>query len=130
MLGYFEECALFSFATVFRTKLRNYCFRTCAFAQFKFKDVIQNNGGVVNSLNIQDAIEASGGVPLYARMYAEDPDHFQQEINESVRRSIDGLRRSSRFDEWNTVTESVYAFEWPDGWNGIDADTWPEKDKF
>ncbi len=23
-----------------------------------------------------------------------------------------------------------YAFEWPDGWIGIDADVWPEKENF
>jgi hypothetical protein len=40
------------------------------------------------------------------------------------------LPKKTAVHEWNVVTDSVYAFEWPEGWVGIDADTWPEKDKF
>jgi hypothetical protein len=40
------------------------------------------------------------------------------------------LPRKTALHEWQIVTHSAFAFEWPDGWVGVDADGWPERDKF
>jgi len=40
------------------------------------------------------------------------------------------LPKKTAMHEWNLVDDFAYAFEWPDGWMGIDRDEWPPKDKF
>uniref|UniRef100_A0A7S3DMJ3 Uncharacterized protein n=1 Tax=Entomoneis paludosa TaxID=265537 RepID=A0A7S3DMJ3_9STRA len=40
------------------------------------------------------------------------------------------LPKKTAVHEWEIVKHSAYAFEWPDGWVGIDSDTFPERDKF
>lgn len=40
------------------------------------------------------------------------------------------LPKKEAVHEWKLVNEFAYAFEWPDGWVGIDADVWPSRDKF
>jgi hypothetical protein len=42
------------------------------------------------------------------------------------------LPRKTAVHEWKLVNDIAYAFEWPDGWIGIDANVWPDrnKDKF
>ena len=40
------------------------------------------------------------------------------------------LPKKTAVHEWREVADFAYAFEWPDGWIGIDADVWPTKDKF
>jgi len=40
------------------------------------------------------------------------------------------LPKKTAVHEWEVVRTSHYAYEWPDGWVGIDADVWPERDKF
>ena len=40
------------------------------------------------------------------------------------------LPKKTAMHEWNTVDDFAYAYEWPDGWVGIDRDTWPSRDKF
>ena len=40
------------------------------------------------------------------------------------------LPKKTAVHEWREVADFAYAFEWPDGWIGIDADVWPSRDKF
>jgi hypothetical protein len=40
------------------------------------------------------------------------------------------LERKTKMHEWENIDYFVYAYEWPDGWIGIDADTLPSKDVF
>jgi len=40
------------------------------------------------------------------------------------------LKRKSKLHEWENVDTSAYAYEWPDGWIGIDADIRPKKTEF
>jgi len=40
------------------------------------------------------------------------------------------LDRKSKMHEWENVDKSLYAYEWPDGWIGIDAEVRPEKTQF
>lgn len=40
------------------------------------------------------------------------------------------LPRKNALHEWVTVNQSVYAFEYPDGWVGIDGDEYPKRDIF
>ncbi|KAL7570491.1 hypothetical protein ACA910_004272 [Epithemia clementina (nom. ined.)] len=40
------------------------------------------------------------------------------------------LPKKTGVHEWPIVTHYAYAFEWPDGWVGIDADVLPQRDKF
>lgn len=40
------------------------------------------------------------------------------------------LPKKEAVHEWKLMNEFAYAFEWPDGWIGIDADEWPSRDKF
>ena len=40
------------------------------------------------------------------------------------------LPKKTAMHEWNIVDDFAYAYEWPDGWVGIDRDTWPLRDKF
>ena len=40
------------------------------------------------------------------------------------------LPKKTALHEWEVVDEPRYAFEWPDGWIGIDADEWPSRDVF
>lgn len=40
------------------------------------------------------------------------------------------LPKKTAVHEWRVVDDMAYAFEWPDGWAGIDADVWPERDVF
>ena len=40
------------------------------------------------------------------------------------------LERKTKLHSWENVDKFAYAWEWPDGWIGIDADTWPSKEVF
>ena len=40
------------------------------------------------------------------------------------------LDRKTAVHEWKIVDDFVYAYEFPDGWMGIDFDTFPTRDKF
>lgn len=40
------------------------------------------------------------------------------------------LSRKTALHTWVDVDHYAYAYEWPTGWNGIDADVLPSKDKF
>jgi GDP-fucose protein O-fucosyltransferase len=40
------------------------------------------------------------------------------------------LEKKTAVHEWNTVDDFAYAFEWPDGWIGIDGDVFPSREKF
>lgn len=40
------------------------------------------------------------------------------------------LPKKTAVHEWKVVDDFVYAFEWPDGWVGIDKDEFPIRDKF
>ena len=40
------------------------------------------------------------------------------------------LEKKEGVHQWVVIDDARYAFEWPDGWIGIDADEWPSKDKF
>ena len=40
------------------------------------------------------------------------------------------LERKTALHTWGNVNEFKYAYEWPDGWIGIDADDLPDHDKF
>lgn len=40
------------------------------------------------------------------------------------------LPKKTAVHVWPNVTHYAYAFEWPDGWIGIDADVVPQRDKF
>ncbi|KAL7570496.1 hypothetical protein ACA910_004277 [Epithemia clementina (nom. ined.)] len=40
------------------------------------------------------------------------------------------LPRKTALHEWPVIARHAYAFEWPDGWAGIDADAFPARDKF
>ncbi len=40
------------------------------------------------------------------------------------------LPKKEAVHEWKLVNEFAYAYEWPDGWIGIDADVWPDRNKF
>jgi hypothetical protein len=40
------------------------------------------------------------------------------------------LARKTKMHTWEDVDHFAFAFEWPTGWVGIDADTTPLKDKF
>jgi len=40
------------------------------------------------------------------------------------------LERKTKLHEWETVDKSRYAYEWPDGWIGIDADLRPNRTIF
>ena len=40
------------------------------------------------------------------------------------------LPKKEHMHEWTTIDHVAYAFEWPDGWIGIDADVWPSRDTF
>lgn len=40
------------------------------------------------------------------------------------------LPKKTAVHEWKLVNDFAYAYEWPDGWIGIDADVWPSRDKF
>ena len=40
------------------------------------------------------------------------------------------LERKTKLHTWENVDTSAYAYEWPDGWIGIDADIHPKKTEF
>jgi hypothetical protein len=40
------------------------------------------------------------------------------------------LERKSKLHKWENVDTSVWSYEWPDGWVGIDADIIPKKTEF
>jgi GDP-fucose protein O-fucosyltransferase len=40
------------------------------------------------------------------------------------------LEKKEGVHQWVVIDDARFAFEWPDGWIGIDADVWPSKDKF
>ena len=40
------------------------------------------------------------------------------------------LSRKTAMHEWKIVDDMAYAFEWPDGWAGIDRDEFPSRDVF
>jgi hypothetical protein len=40
------------------------------------------------------------------------------------------LPKKTAVQQWNNTNEFAYAYEWPDGWIGIDADAWPSRDVF
>jgi len=40
------------------------------------------------------------------------------------------LPRKRKMHDWEVVDTNVYAFEFPDGWIGIDADVYPSRDRF
>lgn len=40
------------------------------------------------------------------------------------------LKRKTALHTWETVNTNTYAYEYPDGWMGIDADVLPEKTEF
>jgi GDP-fucose protein O-fucosyltransferase len=40
------------------------------------------------------------------------------------------LPKKTAVHEWKVVDDFAYAFEWPDGWVGIDKDEFPTRDKF
>lgn len=40
------------------------------------------------------------------------------------------LPRKTKMHTWEKVDDFAYAFEWPDGWVGIDADVSPNRDVF
>jgi hypothetical protein len=40
------------------------------------------------------------------------------------------LEKKTKMHEWDDIDHFAYAYEWPTGWVGIDADTVPEKDQF
>jgi hypothetical protein len=40
------------------------------------------------------------------------------------------LPKKTAVQQWNLTDEFAYAYEWPDGWIGIDADAWPTRDVF
>jgi len=40
------------------------------------------------------------------------------------------LPKKTAMHEWKVVDDFAYAFEWQDGWIGIDRDVWPSRDKF
>ena len=62
--------------------------------------------GSINETNAGQVMDTTGGVPLYSRMYAEDPDNFQEEINSSVLHSLDRLRELKLHD-WRQIQESI-----------------------
>lgn len=53
---------------------------------------------IINNENVESVIEATSGIPLYAQKYAKNPYAFENEILESVSHSLDGLRKSTHFD--------------------------------
>eukprot|EP00977_Amphora_coffeiformis_P021218 scaffold9062_cov154-Amphora_coffeaeformis.AAC.4 len=40
------------------------------------------------------------------------------------------LPQKTKMHEWSVMDFAGFAYEWPDGWMGIDADEWPSRDKF
>jgi hypothetical protein len=40
------------------------------------------------------------------------------------------LEKKEGVHKWEVIDDARFAFEWPDGWIGIDADEWPTRDKF
>ena len=40
------------------------------------------------------------------------------------------LPKKTHMHTWEHVSDSVYAFEWPDGWAGIDSNEEPPMDIF
>lgn len=40
------------------------------------------------------------------------------------------LPRKEKMQTWEHVDDFAYAFEWPEGWIGIDADVEPSKEIF
>ena len=40
------------------------------------------------------------------------------------------LPRKDRMQTWETPSKTTYAYDYPDGWIGIDADVWPTHDVF
>ena len=40
------------------------------------------------------------------------------------------LERKTKAHEWEDISSFVYAYEWPTGWIGIDADVRPNRDIF
>jgi hypothetical protein len=40
------------------------------------------------------------------------------------------LERKSKLHSWEKIDSFAYAYEWPDGWIGIDADVWPDREIF
>ena len=40
------------------------------------------------------------------------------------------LERTRKLHTWENIDKSAYAYEWPDGWIGIDADVRPQKTEF
>ena len=65
----------------------------------------------INEMNVREMIDSSGGVPLYAMLYARNPQTFQAEVNDSVSFSLDRLRPSDEFQihEWTLVRDSIFA---------------------
>lgn len=68
-------------------------------------------GKGINDMNVRKVIDSSGGVPLYAMMYARNPQTFQDEVNDSVSFSLDRLRPSNEFQihEWTLVRDSIFS---------------------
>lgn len=40
------------------------------------------------------------------------------------------LERKTKLHSWEKMDSFAYAYEWPDGWIGIDADVWPDRSIF
>eukprot|EP00977_Amphora_coffeiformis_P022087 scaffold10394_cov173-Amphora_coffeaeformis.AAC.5 len=64
-------------------------------------------GGVINGLHVDEIMYMSGGVPLYAKSYIDNPQEFQSEIDSAVYTSIYGLRKMAQFGEWDIILESL-----------------------
>ena len=65
----------------------------------------------IDETNVNEVMSFSGGVPLYALLYQQNPARFQAEVNESVDNSLQSLRSlgSDHKINWNTVQESIFS---------------------
>ena len=65
----------------------------------------------IDETNVDNVVKYSGGVPLYAQLYLENPETFQTEVNDSVLHSLDRLRPKNAFDlpDWKLVRASIFS---------------------
>jgi hypothetical protein len=64
-------------------------------------------GSFIKGLPVDEIMYISGGVPLYAKSYIDNPQEFQSEIDREVYASIYGLRKMAQFGEWDIILESL-----------------------
>ena len=65
----------------------------------------------IDETNVEEVVDSSGGVPLYALLYIQQRETFQAEISESLLYSLGRLRprNDHQLPEWKLVLKSIFS---------------------